>query len=193
MNERIIVTAPYPDSTIIVTVYRDRDKAGFRELPDGKPLVIHQTTSTGAVYRQYDDLWLRSMRDIGIRMDFDVQPFTESFKAAHAGKLQFSGYGWSGDVADDFMRLFYGPSAGGGNLARFRNAEYDALFEKTHRTRDPVERSKLYEQMTKIVAAQSPWCLGVYRISNTVVTSRVHGYRKNAHYFVAPWEYLDLH
>jgi ABC-type transport system substrate-binding protein len=172
--------------------YRDRDGDGFRELPDGKPLVIHQTTSTGAVYRQYDDLWLRSMRDIGIRMDFDVKPFTEAMKAAHAGQLQFSGFGWSGDVADDFMRLFYGPSAGGGNLARFRSAEYDALFEKTHRTRDPAERDKLYEAMTKIVVAQAPWCMAVYRISNTVVSPRVRGYRKNAHYFTPPWEYLDL-
>jgi len=172
--------------------YRDRDGDGLREQPDGKPLAIHQTTSTGAVYRQFDDLWLRSMRDIGIRMDFDVKPFTEAMKAAHAGQLQFSGFGWSGDVADDFMRLFYGPSAGGGNLARFRSAEYDALFEKSHRTRDPAERSKLYEAMTKIVAAQAPWCTQVYRISNTVISPRVRGYRKNAHYFAAPWEYLDL-
>ena len=172
--------------------YKDRDSDGFREAPDGKPLVLHQTTSTGAVYRQFDDLWLRSMREIGIRMEFDMRPFTEAMKAAHAGQLQFTGFGWSGDVADDFMRLFYGPSAGGGNLARFRNADYDALYEKTHRTRDPVERARLYEAMTKIVTAQAPWCMGVYRINSTVVTSRVRGYRKNAHYFAAPWEYLDL-
>jgi oligopeptide transport system substrate-binding protein len=172
--------------------YRDRDGDGFRELPDGRPLTIHYTSGVGAVYRHFDDLWLRSMREVGIRMDFQIQTFTESFKAAHEGKLQVAGFGWNGDIADDFMRLFYGPNAGAGNLARFRNTEYDALYEKSRRTADPAERVKLYEQMTKIISAQAPWCLNAYRISNTVVAPQIRGYRKNVHYFLTPWEYLDI-
>jgi ABC-type transport system substrate-binding protein len=172
--------------------YRDRDGDGFRELPDGRPLVIHQTSGVGAVYRHFDDLWLRSMREVGLRMDFQVQTFTESFKAAHAGTLQFSSFGWNGDVADDFMRLFYGPNSGAGNLSRFRNAEFDALYEKSRRTADTAERNRLYETMTKIVSAQAPWCMNAYRISSTVVAPQIRGYRKNPHYFLTPWDYLDI-
>jgi ABC-type transport system substrate-binding protein len=172
--------------------YRDRDGDGLRELPDGRPLTIRQTTLVGAVYRQYDDLWLRSMREVGIRMEFPVQTFPEAFKAAHAGQIQMSSFGWNGDIADDFMRLFYGPYAGAGNLSRFRNAEYDALYEKSRRTADTAERNKLYEAMTRIVSAQAPWCTNAYRISNTVVASHIRGYRKNVHYFLTPWQYLDI-
>jgi peptide/nickel transport system substrate-binding protein len=172
--------------------YRDRDGDGFRELPDGRPLTIHQTSLVGAVYRQYDDLWLKSMREVGIRMDFQVQTFPEAFKAAHAGQLQFSSFGWNGDIADDFMRLFYGPYAGAGNLSRFRNAEYDALYDRSRRTADAAERNKLYDAMTKIVSAQAPWCINAYRVSNTVVAPQIRGYRKNVHYFLTPWEYLDI-
>jgi len=172
--------------------YRDRDGDGFRELPDGRPLTIHQTTLVGAVYRQYDDLWLRSMREVGIRMDFPVQTFPEAFKAAHAGQIQMSSFGWNGDISDDFMRLFYGPYAGAGNLSRFKNAEYDALYEKSRRTADAAERNKPYEAMTRIVSAQAPWCTNAYRISNTVVAPQIRGYRKNVHYFLAPWQYLDI-
>ena len=172
--------------------YRDRNGDGLRELPDGKPLVIHYTSGVGAVYREFDNLWQRSMREVGIRMEFQIQTFTESFKAAHEGKLQFAGFGWSGDIADDFMRQFYGPNAGSGNLSRFRNAEYDALFEKSRRTADTAERNKLYEAMTRIVSAQAPWCFNTYRISSTVVAPRIRGYRKNPHYFLTPWEYLDI-
>ena len=172
--------------------YRDRDGDGFRELPDGRPLTIHQLSYVGAAYREFDALWLRSMRDVGIRMDFQIQTFPEGFKAAHAGTLQFSSFGWSGDIADDFMRIFYGPNAGASNISRFRNAEYDALYVKSRRTRDIEERDKLYEAMTRIVSAQAPWCSNVYRISSTVVSPRIRGYRKNVHYFVAPWEYLDI-
>jgi ABC-type transport system substrate-binding protein len=172
--------------------YRDRDGDGFRELPDGKPLTIHYTSLVGAVYRQYDDLWLRSLREVGIRVDFQVQTFPEAFKAAHAGYLQFAGFGWSGDIADDFLRLFYGPYAAASNLSRFRNAEYDALYEKSHRTADAAERKKIYEAMTRIVSGQAPWCSIAHRISSTVVSPQIRGYRKNAHYFLTPWEYLDL-
>jgi ABC-type transport system substrate-binding protein len=125
-------------------------------------------------------------------MDFQIQTFPEGFKAAHAGKLQFSSFGWTGDIADDFMRIFYGPYAGASNLSRFKNADYDALYDKSHRTQDVVERNKLYEAMTKIVSAQAPWCSNVYRISSTVVAPRILGYRKNVHYFLAPWHYLDI-
>ena len=172
--------------------YKDRHGDGFRELPDGNPLVIRYTSGPGAVYREFDSLWQRSMKDVGIRMEFQIQTFTESFKAAHEGKLQFAGFGWSGDVADDFMRQFYGPNAGSGNLSRFRNAEYDALFEKSRRTADTAERNKLYEAMTRIVSAQAPWCFNAYRISSTVVAPQIRGYRKNPHYFVTPFEYLDI-
>jgi oligopeptide transport system substrate-binding protein len=172
--------------------YRDRDGDAFRELPDGRPLVIHQLSLVGAVYRQFDDLWQRSMREVGIRMDFQVQTFPEAIKAAHAGQLQFSGFGWNGDIADDFMRLFYGPNAGAGNLSRFRNAEYDALYDKSRRTADTAERNRLYETMTKIISAQAPWCTNVYRISNTVVAPQIRGYRKNVHYFLTPWDFLDI-
>ena len=172
--------------------YRDRDGDGFRELPDGRPLTLHQLTFVGAAYRQFDDLWLRSMKEIGIRIDFEIRTFPEGFKAAHAGQLQFSGFGWNGDVADDYMRLFYGPNAGAGNLSRFRNAEYDALYDNSRRTADTAERNKLYEAMTEIISAQAPWCTNVYRISSTVVAPQIRGYRKNGHYFLTPWEYLDL-
>jgi len=172
--------------------YRDRDGDGFRELPDGRPLTIHQMSYVGAVYRQYDELWQRSLREVGIRMEFQIQTFPEGFKAAHAGLLQFSSFGWNGDISDDFMRLFYGPYAGAGNLSRFKSSEYDALYEKSRRTANTAERNKLYEAMTKIVSAQAPWCTNVFRISSTVVAPQIRGYRKNVHYFLTPWQYLDI-
>ena len=172
--------------------YRDRDGDGFRELPDGRPLTIHQMSYVGAVYRQYDELWQRSLREVGIRMEFQIQTFPEGFKAAHAGLLQFSSFGWNGDISDDFMRLFYGPYAGAGNLSRFKSPEYDALYEKSRRTANTAERNKLYEAMTKIVSAQAPWCTNVFRISSTVVAPQIRGYRKNVHYFLTPWQYLDI-
>jgi hypothetical protein len=46
--------------------------------------------------------------------------------------------------------------------------------------------------MTGILATYSPWCTNAFRISNTVVASRIRGYKKNVHYLIAPWQYLDI-
>jgi len=172
--------------------YRDRNGDGIRELPDGKPLLIRMASTPSAVSRQQDELWQRSLHEIGIKTEFQVKKFPEQAKAAHAGQLQFWAVAWNGDTADDYMRLFYGPNAGGANLARFRNAEFDALFLQSRRVPEGAERDKLYERMTAILAAITPWCPIAYRIGNTVAAPSIRGYRKNAHYLIVPWKYLDI-
>lgn len=172
--------------------YRDREGGGYRTLPDGKPLVLHMATDPSAVYRQYDELWQRSLNAVGIKVEFQVLKFPERLKAAYAGQLQMAGFGDNADAADGLMEDLYGPNAGGQNLARFRNAEFDALYLQTRRVSEEAERDKLYEKMTTLLAAYSPWCVQAFRISNTAVAPRIRGYKKNAHYLIPPWEYLDI-
>ena len=50
--------------------YRDRDGDGYRELPDGKPLVLALGSTTDAAARASDELWKRSMDAIGLRITF---------------------------------------------------------------------------------------------------------------------------
>jgi ABC-type transport system substrate-binding protein len=172
--------------------YTDRDGDGYRDLPDGRPLVLHIASAPDQTSRLFDELWQRSMQQIGIKVEFIKQKWPDLFKAARAGKLQFSELGLSGGVADYYMQQFYGPSAGAANLARFRNADFDKLFLQSRRVADPEERTNLYAKMTEIVAAYNPWCPEAFRISNTVVASWVTGYKKNVYYFITPWHYLDI-
>src|SRR5262249_10946473 len=166
--------------------YRDRDGDGFRELPDGKPLVLRFATQPDQTSRQFDELWQRSLAPVGIKAEFLPQRWPDNYKAAQAGQLQLWFLGHSGDVADYYMLNFYGPSAGAGNLSRFRNAEFDALFLKSRRVADDAERVRLYAKMTEILAAYAPWCLHAYRVSNTLAAPWILGYRKNVHYFYPP-------
>src|SRR5213078_4122448 len=41
--------------------YVDRDGDGYREMPDGSPLVIQANSSPTAVDQQYDELWKRGL------------------------------------------------------------------------------------------------------------------------------------
>ena len=68
--------------------YVDRDNDGWRELPDGKPLVLKKGTHPSALERQYDELWKRSMTAIGIRIEFVTQKWPDLLKMARGGQLQ---------------------------------------------------------------------------------------------------------
>ena len=172
--------------------YKDRNGDGYREMPDGRPLVLHMASEPDQTSRLFDELWQRSMQVVGIKMDFFKQKWPDLFKAAHTGQLQMWELGLTGGIADYYMLQFYGPSAGAANLSRFRNADFDVLFRKSRRMADPEERANLYAKMTDIVAAYNPWCPKAFRISNTVIAPWVMGYKKNVYYLIHPWHYLDI-
>jgi ABC-type transport system substrate-binding protein len=55
--------------------YVDRDKDGWRDLPDGKPLVLKIANGPNAIDRQYAELWQKSMSAVGLRVEFNTQKF----------------------------------------------------------------------------------------------------------------------
>ena len=67
--------------------YVDRDGDGWRDQPDGKPLVLEVATQPDSLSRQFDELWLKGMSDLGIRVTFLTGQWAEQLKMARAGKL----------------------------------------------------------------------------------------------------------
>lgn len=172
--------------------YRDRDGDGYREAPDGKPLLLQMATETLSISRRYDELWQRSLVAVGIRMEFQAQTLQELAKASRAGHLQMRKLSLYSDSADGFMQFFHGPNAGTINHARFRNSQFDALVLQSRGILEGPGRDKLYEEMTRLVAAYSPWCPTVFPIRNTVVAPRMRGFMRNVHHLIPPWQYLDI-
>src|SRR4029434_9812712 len=72
--------------------YKDRDGDGFRELPDGKPLTLTMGSAPTGENRTRDELWLKNMRDLGIRIEYLHQKWPDLLKMARAGQLQM----WQG-------------------------------------------------------------------------------------------------
>ena len=175
--------------------YVDRDGDGYREMPDGSPLEIHSNSTPTARDQQSDELWKRSMDDIGIRISFRKAKWPDLLKESNLGKLQFWTLGGSAAApdADTWLQTLYGPNAGEkGNRARFHNAEYDRLYEKARVLPDGPERTKLYQQMAKICVAYAPYKLNVHRILTDIWYPWVDGYRRLpiiANHF---WKYLDI-
>ncbi len=173
--------------------YVDRDKDGWRDLPDGKPLVFKMATSPSAIDRQYNELWQRNLTAVGIRVEFVNQKFADLLKMARAGQLQ----AWTlGNISTtpegyQFLGLLYGPHSGFSNFARFKQPDYDRLYDQSRSMPDSPERTKLFRDMTQIVSTYSPWLLTAYRIENVVVYPWVIGYKYNA-FQQHPWMYYDI-
>jgi oligopeptide transport system substrate-binding protein len=173
--------------------YRDRNDDGYRELPDGSPLTLKLSSAPSAIERQFDELWVRSMNAIGIRVEFNKQKWPDLLKAARLGQLQMFQLGNINTTPEGFgfLGLLYGGHAGFSNLARFRQPDYDRLYEKARGTPYGPEREALMQKMGEIVNAYAPWNVTVFRYENVLVHPWVLGYKYNG-YNQHPWAYFDI-
>jgi len=173
--------------------YKDRNDDGFRELPDGKPLVLKLSSAPSAIERQFDELWVRSMNAIGVRVEFNKQKWPDLLKAARLGQLQMFQLGNINTTPEGFgfLGLLYGGHAGFSNLARFKQPDYDRLFEQARGMPNGPEREAVMQKMGEIVSAYAPWNYTVFRYENVLVHPWVIGYKYNG-YNQHPWPYYDV-
>ncbi len=131
--------------------YVDRDGDGWRDLPDGKPLVISMGTTTDARDRQYEELWQRSLSAIGMKVEFVKQKWPDLLKMGLAGQLQMWYLGNISTTTDGFgfLGLLYGGHAGLSNLARFRLPDFDRLYDRSRSLPDGPERTKIFREMSE--------------------------------------------
>jgi ABC-type transport system substrate-binding protein len=173
--------------------YRDRDGDGYRELPDGRPLVVEKASTPNATDRASDELWKKSMDAIGVRMTFVKQKWPDLVKMAEAGKLQMWGLGWIHSIPDpdSSYALLYSKQIGMMNDARLRLPAYDRLYEASRRLPDGAERNAIYAKMTDLVRAYGVWEVGPSLISSWLVQPRVKGFKRHP-FLQHRWQYYDV-
>jgi ABC-type transport system substrate-binding protein len=174
--------------------YVDANGDGWRDLPDGSPLVIDYMYSTGGLdNRQLAELLQKSMQRIGVRLVPRGVQFSDQLRDRKAGKFMMSSAAWIADWPDaqNFLQLLYGPNSAQSNDARFRNEQFDRAYEQALQMPDSPQRDELYRQMSRIVAAYAPWRLGVHRGYVHLTRPWVLGYKKHPMYHINI-KYLDL-
>ena len=173
--------------------YKDRDGDGYRETPDGKPLVIEYWSPPTSLFRQVDELWKKNMDAIGIRMVFKKDRVAELRKMARLGKIPMRYDGWYADYpdAENFMQLLYGPNKGGENSARFNLPAYNELYEQARKLPDSPERTRLFDKMTELILAYAPWRLSEHRLEDQLMQPWVKNYRPHP-IRSQSWVYVDV-
>ena len=173
--------------------YVDRDGDGWRDRPDGSPLVLEYATSPDQTSRQLTELWQKNMTAIGIRIVFKTAKWPENLKASRAGKLMMWGVGWSAGQpdGDTFLALGYGPNKGQANHARFDLPAFNALYERQRAMPDGPERLAVMKEAAKLMVAYMPYKVHVHRISTDLAHPWVVGYHRNI--FVREFfKYVDI-
>jgi ABC-type transport system substrate-binding protein len=173
--------------------YVDRDGDGYREMPDGSPLVVHRYSTPIVRDQQFDELWKRGMDDIGVKLEIVKGKWPDILKQARAGRIQFWQLGnvASEPDADSTMTILWGKNLEN-NFARFKLAEYDRLYEKARTLPDTLERTRLYQEMTKLVVAYAPWRINTHRIRTDMWYPRVIGYRRSPILTFNFWKFIDI-
>jgi ABC-type transport system substrate-binding protein len=173
--------------------YVDRDGDGYRERPDGSPLVIDRASQPDSLSREFETLWKKDLQAIGIRTKSSVGKWPEQLKQARAGKLQVWALGGSSAQPDGqgAIARYDSTQWGGQNLSHFKNAEFDALYNKMSVMPDGPERLELFRQVKLIAAAYMPYKFNVHRISTDMWHPWVIGFKRPL-FWQEWWHMVDI-
>jgi len=173
--------------------YIDRDGDGWREQPDGSPLLLRKATQSDQLYRQLEELLQKNLAAVGIRIEFDIRQWPENLKAARAGKLQMWSLATTAASPDGYNSLarYDSSQIGGQNFARFRNDAFDAIYRRMGVMPDGPERLALFKEAHKIALAYAPYKYHTHRIYAELSQPWLVGYRRPT-VWLELWQYLDI-
>jgi ABC-type transport system substrate-binding protein len=173
--------------------YVDKNGDGWRDMPDGSPLLLLYASIPDSVYREYEEVWKKSMDDIHVKFVIKKAPFAEQYKAARAGSHMMMFLSWSAASSDaeELLDLLHGPKKGEKNFANFDMPEYNALFEKMTALPNSDERYALIQQAQKLAVTYMPYRFSAHRIGTDLMHPWMLGYKR--HPLVRDfWRYVDI-
>ncbi len=173
--------------------YLDRNDDGWRELPDGSPLLLEMLTQSDGTSRQRDEVWKKDMDALGLRVSLKVAQWPENLKASRVGKFMLWRLGSTAGSPDGqgSLERDYGPSSGKSNSARFQLKAFDEVYEQLKMLPDGPQRQALFDEATKFVVAYMPYRIGVHRILTDLTYPHVVGFRRPP-FWQDWWQYVDI-
>jgi len=173
--------------------YVDRDGDGWREMPDGKPLVLRMASTPDQRQRSINELWRKQMAAVGLRMQFDVANWPELLKMSRSGTMMMWSFTWVAESPDGsfYLGIAYGPNKGESNDSHFVLPAYDRLFEQQKVLPDGEARNAVILEAKNMLAAYMPYKAH----SHTIVTDLVHPWVRGhlRHPFMRDlWRYVEV-
>jgi len=173
--------------------YVDRNGDGWREQPDGSPLVLVRSHAPNQRERRINELWKRSMDAVGLRIEFDPATWPELLKKSRAGTLMMWGYQWSSGSPDGgfYLGIAYGPNASESNDPRFSLPAFDRLYERQRALPDGPEREAVMREAKNLLVAYMPYKVHLHNVLPDLVQPWTHGYWRHP-FMRDTWRFVDV-
>jgi len=154
------------------------EEAGF---PEGKnmPLILLKTVP---VYAELGAFVARQLEEAGIKVQVEtVQRATLLEEIAKSKALFFRG-SWIADYpdAENYLNVFYGRNPAPPNYTRYKNPEFDKLYEKALTETNDTLRYSLYRKMDQMIIYDAPIIPLWYDMAIHLVNLRISGFQPNA-------------
>jgi len=173
--------------------FLDKDGDGWRERPDGSPLVLRVSTQTQARDRKISEVLNNCMKVLGIRIQLAIAQWPENLKSARSGTYQVWSVGGSSaspDSAGAFQK-YDSRQIGGQNMGRIRLPALDKLYDKIQTLPDGPERLVAFREAERIGVAYMPYKYTLNRVSLDMTQRHVIGYRRPV-FWQDWWHYVDI-
>ena len=160
--------------------WRDRNGDGWRETPEGQPLLLQMATQPSQEMRRFDELMKRDLGAVGLRVEFATANWPEQYKAARAGKLMMwsvSGRAGAPDGIEGLLR-YDAAAAGGVNLSRFNLPQMNETIARLLALPDGPEREALFDHAKRLTVAWMPYKLRTHLAATALMQPWLIGYRR---------------
>ncbi|HLP19613.1 MAG TPA: ABC transporter substrate-binding protein [Chitinophagales bacterium] len=153
-------------------------KAGY---PDGKgfPKITLEINSGGGRNQDVAEAIKTMLTDnLNIEIELTQVIWAQHINNIETGKVGFWRFGWVADYPDpnNFFNLFYGKNVPATmeesaytNPTRYKNKDYDFLYEKSLVTTDAAERNKIYAQLDQMIVDDAPVLLIYYSMNRRLL------------------------
>ena len=153
-------------------------EAGF---PNGKGLPPIKLT----LNKDYLDLCTfiaRQWEDLGIKTQIDVMETATLREMMTKGTTPFFRGSWIADYpdAESYYTFFYSKNPSPPNYTRFKNLEFDKIYEASLSENDDTKRYELYHKMDEILIDEAPIIFLFYDESSRFARVDIENLSKNA-------------
>lgn len=116
------------------------------------------TLYTNETYREVGLMVAKQLSKIGFDIKLEINPSSILREWMVKGKANFFRGSWIADYpdAESYYAVFYGKNTAPPNYTRFRNAEFDRIYEAALAESDIRKRYELYHQLDKTIEVASP-------------------------------------
>jgi len=171
----------------------DKNGDGWRERPDGSPLLLRVSTQAQARDRKICEVLNNCMKALGIRIELAVAQWPENLKAARSGNFQVWSVGGSSAAPDSegAFQKYDSRQIGGQNMGRVRLPALDKAYDRIQTLPDGPERLAAFREAERLGLAYMPYKYILNRVSLDMTQRRVVGYRRPV-FWQDWWHFVDI-